>query len=562
MPEIRLNWCRFLLCGVKKSLMEQPNPFSKYLYTIVRVLIVAVLYFMFGKFAFAISVSNGIVTNAPFFSEGVALASTILFGYFNAVGVFLGQFVLAITSGVDINSSILVSLINSLLAILGRYLFLKFKVTNSFLGFRNILLLSTIILLVVQPLSAILGNLILFQSEAVNLGVFIGSCITWWLGNSIGQLVLVPLLLIIFTQQFSLKSFVVRDFPIALLSFLGTFLIFKMTYNIDSSYTFLALFILFPLTLLFSAKGKPRTVVLSLFLMIVAAFTAISLNVVNLPDINRWDTFMKLDLLIISLVLCGLFLTFLLDDRRKVENALRKSESQLKETNKTKDKLFSIIAHDLKSPFTSIVGYSEILKDFSTNCNPQEMVNYASIINTSSKQTLQLLENLLDWARLQQGRMNFRPMNLNLFDISNTVVSLLNDNANQKDVYIKNLISDSVYIYADEEMIKMVLRNLATNAIKFTQPGGVVELSAKLTDTDVNISVTDNGVGISAENIGKLFDIASNFTTKGTNEEKGTGLGLSLCKEFVEKHNGRIWVKSELGKGSIFTFSLPLLNKK
>ena len=365
--------------------MEQSNPFSKYLHTITKVLIVAVLYFMLGKFAFAISVSNGIVTNAPFFSEGVALASTIIFGYLNAIGVFLGQLVLAVTSGVDINSSIGVSLVNSILAILGRYLFLKFKVTDSFLGFKNILLLSTIILLVVQPLSAILGNIILFQSEEVNYGVFIGSCITWWLGNSIGQLVLVPFLLIIFVQPFRLRVFVIKDVPIALLSFLGTFLIFKLTYNIDSSYTFLALFILFPLTLLFSAKGKPGTVVLSLLSMIVAAFTAISLNVVNLPDINRWDTFMKLDLLIISLTLCGLFLTFLLDDRRKVENALRKSESQLMEINKTKDKLFSIIAHDLKSPFTSIVGYSEILKDFSTNCNPQEIVNYASIINTSSK---------------------------------------------------------------------------------------------------------------------------------------------------------------------------------
>lgn len=542
--------------------MEQSNPFSKYLHTITKVLIVAILYFMLGKFAFAISVSNGIVTNAPFFSEGVALASTIIFGYLNAIGVFLGQLVLAVTSGVDINSSIGVSLVNSILAILGRYLFLKFKVTDSFLGFKNILLLSTIILLVVQPLSAILGNIILFQSEEVSSGVFIGSCITWWLGNSIGQLVLVPFLLIIFVQPFGLRVFIIKDVPIALLSFLGTFLIFKLTYNIDSSYTFLALFILFPLTLLFSAKGKPGTVVLSLLSMIVAAFTAISLNVVNLPDINRWDTFMKLDLLIISLTLCGLFLTFLLDDRRKVENALRKSESQLMEINKTKDKLFSIIAHDLKSPFTSIVGYSEILKDFSTNCNPQEIVNYASIINTSSKQTLQLLENLLDWARLQQGRMGFQPMNLNLYEISNTVVSLLNDNANQKGVQIRNSISDSVYIYADEEMIKMVLRNLATNAIKFTRSGGAVELSAKLTDTDVHISVTDNGIGISAENIGKLFDIASNFTTKGTNEEKGTGLGLSLCKEFVEKHNGRIWVKSELGKGSVFTFSLPLLNKK
>lgn len=540
--------------------MEQSSPTSnKYLHSIIRILIVAILYFILGKFAFAISVSNNIVTNAPFFAEGIGLASTILFGYINAVGIFVGQFVLAITSGLDVNSGIGISLLNSFLAILGRYLFFRFKTSESFLGFKNVLLLSTLILLVLQPLSAIFGNLILVQFAQLNPAIYWVSFIPWWLGNSIGQLVLLPLLLLLFAGEYKVKTSILRDIPVALLSFLVTFLVFKLTYYIDISYSFLALFFLFPLTLIFSAKGKPETVTLSLLFMTVAAFSAISLNVSRFSDIDSWDTFMKLDLLIVSLQLSGLILTFLLDDRNRVENALRESELQLKEINKSKDKLFSIIAHDLKSPFTSIVGYSEILKDYTANCNQQETVNYASIINTSSKQTLQLLENLLDWARLQQGRIIFRPQNLNFNELEYEVFDLTKDIAEQKGISIQNTIPANLNVYADKDMIKIVLRNLVSNAVKFTPKGGYVEISSKLTDKEVFISVTDNGVGISADDIGKLFDISSNFSTKGTNEEKGTGLGLSLCKEFVEMNNGKIWVKSELGKGSNFSFSLPLV---
>ena len=240
------------------------------------------------------------------------------------------------------------------------------------------------------------------------------------------------------------------------------------------------------------------------------------------------------------------------------KETLEKQKKELLELNATKDKFFSIIAHDLKSPFTSIVGYSEILKDYTANCNQQETVNYASIINTSSKQTLQLLENLLDWARLQQGRIVFRPQNLNLHELAYEVVDLVKDIAEQKGISVQNTIPNTLNVYADKEMIKTVLRNLVSNAIKFTDNGGFVEISSKLTDTEVFILVTDNGVGISADDIGKLFDISSNFSRKGTNEEKGTGLGLSLCKEFVEKNGGTIGVTSESGVGSVFRFTLPL----
>jgi len=523
----------------------------------LKILGVGVLYFLLGKFAFAISVSNGIVTNAPFFAEGVGLAATILLGYFSAIGIFVGQFVLAVTSGVDLFSSSVIASINSLLAILGCFLFSRFRFSENITSFKNILLLSILILLLLQPLSALLGNFTLFRFGRIDRDIFWISSITWWLGNSIGQLIFVPLMLFLFTQKNKIEKLLLKDIVIAFAAFMITFLLFKLTYYLDNSYTLLALFFLFPITLIFSTLGRPRMVLLSLLAMTIAAFVAISINVANL-SVERIDTFMRLDLLIISLQLSGLMLTVLIDERKKTMDALKRSEDQLREINATKDKFFSIIAHDLKNSFTSILGYSELLKEYATKCSVKETENYAVIINSSAQQAFQLLENLLDWARVQQGRINFSPQNANLFDISNKVIDLLKDNADQKGITINNEISSNTYVFVDEDMIKTVMRNLISNAIKFTQPGGSIEIRASKTHDEIQVSVVDNGIGIGNGNIEKLFDYNSNFSTQGTRNEKGTGLGLSLCREFIEKHGSKIWVKSELGRGSEFVFSLPL----
>lgn len=282
----------------------------------LKILGVGVLYFLLGKFAFAISVSNGIVTNAPFFAEGVGLAATILLGYFSAIGIFVGQFVLAVTSGVDLFSSIVIASINSLLAILGCFLFFRFRFSENITSFKNILLLSILILLLLQPLSALLGNFTLFRFGRIDRDIFWISSITWWLGNSIGQLIFVPLMLFLFTQKNKIEKLLLKDIVIALAAFMITFLLFKLTYYLDNSYTLLALFFLFPITLIFSTLGRPRMVLLSLLAMTIAAFIAISINVANL-SVERIDTFMRLDLLIISLQLSGLMLTVLIDERKK-----------------------------------------------------------------------------------------------------------------------------------------------------------------------------------------------------------------------------------------------------
>lgn len=519
---------------------------------------VAILYFLLGKFAFAISVSNGIITNVPFFAEGIGLAATILFGYINAVGVFIGQLVLAITSGVDLSASLGISAINAILALFGRFLFYRFKLSTNLKCIRDVLLLSVLILLIIQPISAILGNVALFGFGKIGEEVFWGSAITWWMGNSIGQLILVPFLLFLFSQKYSAKAFLNHELPIAIAAFLFTFLLFKLTYYINSSYSFIMLLFLFPITLLFSAKKRPETVVLSLLLMTVAAFMAISWNVMYLPDISRSESFMRLDLLIISLQLSALILTFLITDRKRIEDALKESEGKLRDLNAAKDKLFSIIAHDLKNSFNAILGYSALLQEQATNHNDEKVESFASIINSSASQTLLLLNNLLDWARMQQGTLRFSPQNLLLYEVSNQVIESIGDSARHKNIRIVNHIPSQTSAFADVDMLTVVIRNLMTNAIKFTHSGGSIEISAAVNPDKILVSVTDTGVGINRESIDKLFKISSSVSTPGTNNESGTGIGLSLCKEFVERHGGKIWVESEVGKGSIFTFTLPV----
>jgi signal transduction histidine kinase len=166
------------------------------------------------------------------------------------------------------------------------------------------------------------------------------------------------------------------------------------------------------------------------------------------------------------------------------------------------------------------------------------------------------------WARTQQGKFPFKPQNLSFLDICKDILEILNPNAKAKNIAINYNAADGINILADIDMLKTVLRNLVANAIKFTNNGGSININAEVNSGNVTISVSDNGIGIKPDNLAKLFDISQVLTTIGTAKETGTGLGLLLCKEFVEKHGGRIWVESEIGKGSDFKFTLPLFTEQ
>ena len=245
--------------------------------------------------------------------------------------------------------------------------------------------------------------------------------------------------------------------------------------------------------------------------------------------------------------------------RKQSENALRESEVRLRELNAQKDKFFSIIAHDLMGPFNGILGFSELLVAQINEKDYEGIDEYAAMIEQSSKQSVELLRNLLEWSRAQTGRLEFKPVPLDLNNLITENTRLFDVIAAQKSITIVQDAPATLQAFADPQMIRTVLRNLVSNAIKFTHPGGQgqITVNAYQDAADIVICVRDNGVGISSNRQQKLFRIDENDSTPGTKQETGTGLGLILCKEFIEQHQGRIWIDSQEGSGATFYFSLP-----
>ena len=236
---------------------------------------------------------------------------------------------------------------------------------------------------------------------------------------------------------------------------------------------------------------------------------------------------------------------------------LQHKELVLKETIATKDKFFSIIAHDLKNPLHAINLASELLKNKYQTINKKDLFDLVSNIYNAGTHLTSLLENLLQWARSQSGIMEFAPENINLKSLIDQNIFLNTAFANKKNIDLYSDLENDIFVFADENMIKAILRNLISNAIKFTPDNGIVKISAAVNNGMTLLSITDSGIGIKQEDIDKLFRIDVQHSTSGTAKEKGTGLGLILCKEFVEKHGGSIDVNSTIDKGSTFSVSLP-----
>jgi signal transduction histidine kinase len=240
-----------------------------------------------------------------------------------------------------------------------------------------------------------------------------------------------------------------------------------------------------------------------------------------------------------------------------LEILVEQRTSKLIEIVSTNGKFLSIIAHDLRSPFSSILGILELLKLSLKDFNKDEVAEYIDIIYNSANNTLILLDNLLVWAVSQNKEKNFNPIKINLYDLLIEEIESLKTLARQKQIALSHSVEPGLNVTADLQMVKTILRNLINNAIKYTNINGEITINASELKQFVEVTVKDNGIGISAENQKKLFQIDTFHSTPGTHDEKGTGLGLLLCKEFVELHGGNIRIESEAGKGSRFAFTLP-----
>jgi signal transduction histidine kinase len=347
--------------------------------------------------------------------------------------------------------------------------------------------------------------------------------------------------------------------PIIIVAILGISTIWVFNGGINGSNIMLAFIILILGILVVPEKIKKYIIILfmaaNIFILLIQFYRPDL--IINFPtETDRWiDN-------IITVTYSSYFIYIIIRfvhknytlERLKAE----KSEIRLHQLNVDKDRFISILGHDLKNPFNNLLGLSEVLAKDIHKLNTDEVENIVIDINKSARTTYKLLEDILMWARSQQGKITFKPQILSFREISKETIEILNPNASAKYITIDYSATEHLEVFADNDMLKTVLRNLVSNAIKFTNNGGKIYINAEKDSENVTISVSDNGIGISPQNLKKLFDISEVITTKGTADEKGTGLGLSLCKEFVEKHGGKIWVESEVGKGSRFSFSLPI----
>jgi len=249
-------------------------------------------------------------------------------------------------------------------------------------------------------------------------------------------------------------------------------------------------------------------------------------------------------------------------DRKKAEIQLEEKSIELYKLNTNKDKFFSIIAHDLKNPFSAIIGFSDLMLKNFNSLDDETLLKGLNTIESAAKHAYKLLENLLIWSRNQTGRIKFNPEILNLKTQIEKIIRESEGLAISKDIRLSSGIRKNYMVFADKEMIETILQNLVSNAIKFSNRGGKVRISASTNNNNVEVTVSDSGVGIVSDHLKNIFEIDTRTNTADTDNEFGTGLGLVLCKDFLIRHGGRIWAESIQGKGSRFTFTLPLYEKQ
>lgn len=350
------------------------------------------------------------------------------------------------------------------------------------------------------------------------------------------------------------------------LIFLGL-MVFSMYANIrgsDVPYYMLGQYYIFFVIIVFTAMFTSKKV----FLLSVLVSLATTIHVFyathneipeDIRDISEYGFFIY-EIMLLMIALFSYFFTKFIDRAiADISEKSRKAEERskrLKELNATRDKFFSIVAHDLKGPFNAILGFSAILSQQADKNDPKRTKQLADTIKHSADNTYKLLENLLEWGQSQTDRIKFEREKINLHNFLLEIIGVFESQSAKKDIMVFNQVPKDITVNADRNMLNTILRNLLRNAVKYTTRGGSVAVGIKQSSDAMHIFVSDTGSGISPDNLKRLFDISEKFSEKGTENEAGTGLGLILCKEFVEKHGGKIWAESAIGQGSTFTFSL------
>jgi PAS domain S-box-containing protein len=281
-------------------------------------------------------------------------------------------------------------------------------------------------------------------------------------------------------------------------------------------------------------------------------------EVIGKSDLKRWIEITTYPILDSNNVLIGISgICHDVTERQSTEDLLRKNSIRLNDLNATRDKFFTIIAHDLRAPFNSTLGLIEIIQNEFESLEDSEKKSYIKLIEDNTQSTLAFLDNLLEWSKKQTGKLSFQPVKLSIIEIIEEVAQNHKSATSLKNLILNIKVPDNLEVFADEQILKTILNNLLNNAIKYSFPDGEIEIKAESNNNHIEFMITDFGIGMTEDVRNILFRIDEHLTTPGTANEKGSGLGLLICKDFIDMHQGKIWVESKPNEGSRFIFTIP-----
>ena len=284
-------------------------------------------------------------------------------------------------------------------------------------------------------------------------------------------------------------------------------------------------------------------------------------NNIFLKSVRHSTGFLQNILIVLMILACALAIYILRLAYRndKFQDNIILLNDKIMKDSVEKDKFYSIVSHDIMNPFNALLGFSKILKDAVTEGDQKEIEECSTIVHQSANRISNLLQNLLVWSRMQNGKLQFSPTSCSINQLISETMAIITPIARNKDIKLNWDVKGEIKAKIDKNMVSSVLQNLTTNAIKFTERGGEVTISAFSESGKLNFIVSDTGVGMNEEQLQKLFKLDKASSSRGTDDETGTGLGLIISKEFIEKHQGQIWVESTPGKGSKFCFTIPIV---
>ena len=411
--------------------------------------------------------------------------------------------------------------------------------------------------------------------SALLMGIFMGlfGVLTNYFSTNSLIAVLIPFLLAIlafilyyfvrFKQFFKPLSIIT-----SVLGILGISIIWVYDGGINGPNTMVAFTILVLALVIVSNKLKIFILIyfilINIFILLIQIYKP-ELIVGYTSQLARWIDYLVC--LIYSSVFIFLIIHFIhkhytIEKQRAEENEykIQQKNNELEKLNSDKDQFLQILAHDLKNPFSSIMGFSDLLLKNVHKYDINRIEKQLLLLNKATHNTFNLLEDLLLWSKAQSGKLPIEAKNIMLSKIFSEIINNSKAQADEKNISINYLETENINVFADINMLKTILRNLVSNAIKFTNENGHINIYTEKKQKSVIIIVSDDGVGIDENKLPNLWNFTYSISTNGTANEKGTGLGLLLCKDFVEKHGGKIWVESELGKGSNFKFTIPIFN--